>query len=169
MARPTSLKLGSMKAKMKPSYSIGTRVRTQYGEYGTIMRILSWGFPFEYEVLIMDVMLGDAYERYTEYEMNAVRTEYFRSINMTRNELIEICDAALVPKEKWRHEKASPNVQMKIGGLRSLLLAGCNFEVDKLGKSYLDVKVGVNGSGMNWGFRIPSQELLSQTKGKDWC
>jgi hypothetical protein len=47
---------------------------------------------------------------------------------LTREELISICEAAIVPYEKW-HNRDSPHSQERVGVCWALLRAGCEFRI----------------------------------------
>ena len=46
----------------------------------------------------------------------------------TREELIDICERAIVPEEKWRN-RDSEKAHVQVGECWALLRAGCEFEV----------------------------------------
>ncbi|MBA2678645.1 MAG: hypothetical protein H0U76_09680 [Ktedonobacteraceae bacterium] len=49
-------------------------------------------------------------------------------IDYTREELIVLCELAIIPEESWRHIDTSSG-QKKIGNCWALLKAGCQFSV----------------------------------------
>jgi len=53
-----------------------------------------------------------------------VKTDY------TREELIEICERAIVAEENW-HNRDSASSQTKVGQCWALLKAGCKFKIEK--------------------------------------
>lgn len=112
-------------------------------------------------------------------------------VRYTREELIELCEAAVVPMDKW-HDRDSASAQRNIGEAWVLLKAGCPFTVDKTMTRDADTiwveircqgfnhfEYGDNtgpyaseyGEGDNYDETtryIPTRKRLDARKGEDW-
>ena len=121
-----------------------------------------------------------------------MRTDY------TRQELIDICEKAIVPEKNWRN-RDSESAQKNVGRVWQLLKCGCNYHIhtpDKDPKHHGDEDTIIisftvhnfqwfeNGGDLDteneneaytydssgdWlSFYIPTPERLSKSDGKDW-
>jgi hypothetical protein len=101
----------------------------------------------------------------------------------TREELLKLCEAALVPQHRW-HDRDSASAQEGVGKCYAFLRDGCDFKVctHKDNDVYpatdnLTVWVVVKVHGFNYFedgevseelFYIPTQERLDKRRGGDW-
>lgn len=109
----------------------------------------------------------------------------------TREELIALCEAALVPEERW-HDRDSHSAQVQVGECWALLRAGCDFKVitrrdgcDKVVTDAKTVWLYTYARGFNWhecwsdendrdDFRtaelhyLPTAKRLREAAGGDW-
>ena len=109
--------------------------------------------------------------------MSAVKTDY------TREELIAICEQAVVPEEKWRN-RDSPSAQRQIGEAWGRLKAGCSFYVHveedtnswRMGRvirlsitslSFDHFECGSDAKDSE-SYYLPSPLRLKESEGKDW-
>lgn len=74
----------------------------------------------------------------------------------TRDELIAICEAALVPQDRW-HDRDSYRAQLQVGTCWALLRAGCDFEVitrktdkDRVRTDGKTIWLRTYGQGFRW-------------------
>lgn len=106
-----------------------------------------------------------------------------------RTDLIEICEAAIVPENDW-HDRDSYGAQVQVGRLWALLRAGCDFRIhrpgdlDRGGRSLTPVSDGRTIWVTTWaeGFAhfdyggrresdlhyLPHRARLMAAEGKDW-
>lgn len=94
---------------------------------------------------------------------------------VNREELIELCERAIVDENKWRN-RDSHYSQLNIGKAWALLKAGCDFTVDdekfrshwiriySKGFSYFDW----TGKKEDESFYIPTEERLDEADGDVW-
>ena len=96
----------------------------------------------------------------------------------TREELIALCERAIVAEDLWSN-RDSATAQQKIGRCWALLKAGCEFVItdpkDRFGSINLDITyTGFNCFELGEGyededsFYIPTAEKLDAVNGKDW-
>lgn len=101
----------------------------------------------------------------------------------TREDLIAICEKAVVPVDKWRN-RDSASAQTQLGKCWALLSAGADFTVSQTGTStggrtiWLDIewpgfKAFEYGSADRdvWEsgtFYLPTPARLAEADGKDW-
>ncbi len=102
-----------------------------------------------------------------------MKTEY------TREELIELCDKAIVPERIWR-DRDSHEAQKNIAVCRGLLLCGCDFTILTIGDLKTDnntiwIEISADGFACFEGghkvtenFYIPSATRLLNHINKDW-
>ena len=95
---------------------------------------------------------------------------------MTREQLLEICEAAFLPQEKWRNRDTA-SAQRQLGTCYALLKAGSDFVVRQEEK-VLTVTFWYHG--WNWfeygneasqemdRFYVPAPEHLAEVAGRDW-
>lgn len=101
-------------------------------------------------------------------------------ISYNREDLIFICQKAIVPVEDWWN-RDSPEAQIQIGKCWALLKAGCPFVILTEGglSSYdntiwveiehPDFSTFVTGSRpVNETFYLPTPKRLKERKGQDW-
>lgn len=104
---------------------------------------------------------------------------------MTREELIDLCEKALVPQEKWRN-RDSAEAQLQIGRCWALLRAGCEFRIcdreedDPCLTNEYTVWVEITYKGFDYfdslydesmdeaTFYIPTQKRIEERNGRDW-
>lgn len=108
---------------------------------------------------------------------------------MTRKELIEICEKAFVPENKW-HDRDSESAQRQLGECYALLKAGCDFEImyDDGGcstdektiwlyiyshgfgwfESFNEVKERTRDDCDSHHYYLPTLKTLKEVKGGDW-
>ena len=106
---------------------------------------------------------------------------------MTREELIRICEDAVVPLPQWRN-RDTPGAQEQLGLCWVLLKAGCGFRVMTANNSCSDSPCITNDrtlwleiewptfSTFEWGhgheqdknFYLPTRQRLEDAKGGDW-
>lgn len=99
---------------------------------------------------------------------------------MSRIELIELCNKAVVPHKLWRNRDTS-SAQRQVGELLALLRADCPFEVVTEGdwatsERTIVVKVSYRGfssfeedAGLSKEtFYLPTQTSLDEAAGRDW-
>jgi len=109
-----------------------------------------------------------------------VKTDY------TREELIQICERAVVPIEKWGN-RDSPSSHEKLGVCSVMLKAGADFTVHRAKKegesgcltddrtiwltlhwhNFGDFEYGTR-FGESDSFYLPTPARLDQTEGRDW-
>jgi hypothetical protein len=101
--------------------------------------------------------------------------------NYTREDLIKICEMAIVSENKWRN-RDSASSQRKIGEIWALLKAGCDFKIltDKNNYSCTDdqiiwIEIVYDGFSTFEGmgkekdvFYMPTREGLLAVNGGDW-
>lgn len=100
----------------------------------------------------------------------------------TREDLIKICDLALVKEEDW-NDRDSYDSQIKVGQLRQLLLCGCEFKVmyDDGNCSTDDETIWLYTYAKDFGYfdyrdnekleehyYIPTLKRIEEVNGKDW-
>lgn len=109
-----------------------------------------------------------------------------RMPDVTREELISICERASVPQEKW-HDRDSESAQRQVGECLMLLRAGCDFEIDTTERTFRGRTIWVLtwSRGFNWyeshdsdgdprkyyedeRFYLPSEKRLRDAAGGDW-
>ena len=99
----------------------------------------------------------------------------------TREELITLCNKAIVPQDKWTN-RDSPSAQEQLGLCHHLLRCNCKFWVLTVGdvatndrtiwlsvewKSFSTFEVG-GGHMQNQKFYLPTEARLKQSEGRDW-
>jgi len=57
-------------------------------------------------------------------------TDYGPAIDVSREDLISICERAIVPESEWEN-RDSPEAQQQVGRCWALLRAGCPFSVNR--------------------------------------
>lgn len=97
----------------------------------------------------------------------------------TREELITLCELALVSQDKW-HDRDSERSQAHIGKCWALLKAGCEFRPSTEAPCITDEKtiwIEVISKGFDYfevgnlkknTFYLPTLKRLQQCKGGDW-
>lgn len=102
-------------------------------------------------------------------------------VNYTREELIEICEKAIVQEKDW-HDRDSESSQRNVGECWALLKAGCDYEItDDTGKNTILLCVYSKGFMWfeDWGedrdnskekhrYYLPTPKSLEEANGKDW-
>lgn len=103
-------------------------------------------------------------------------------VDWTREELIDICERAVVAQEKWAN-RDSHEAHLNIGQAWVLLQAGCEFTIRVAGKGdvctnertiWVDISARGFASFDCGGlpdtelFYLPTPERLDSTSGKDW-
>lgn len=106
-------------------------------------------------------------------------------MNITREELIALCDDGVVPVDKWSN-RDSASAQKQLGEARALLAAGCDFDViDDRGRLKSDdrtlwVEIIYPGfQAFEWGhserahwdddtYYLPTRQRLDDNAGRDW-
>lgn len=105
---------------------------------------------------------------------------------ISRDELVALCEAGIVPEEKWSN-RDSYSSQTKLGMAWALLKAGCDFKVLyadpespswSLGTDEDTIWIEIYSKGFHyfeWGegkeedtFYIPTRKRLKSRKGRDW-
>lgn len=97
----------------------------------------------------------------------------------TREELIALCEAAVVPQEHW-YNRDSSAAQRQVGEALVLLRAGCDFAlatdppqtqfawwVEITHRGFMDFELGRPATARDL-FYIPTRASLDQAAGKDW-
>jgi hypothetical protein len=91
----------------------------------------------------------------------------------TREQLIELCDKAIVPFEKWQN-RDTPKAQSDIGTIRAYLKAGCKYRIvtDMPGDPetiWLQIHHYQFEDGADWHlYYMPSQKKIDAANGGDW-
>jgi hypothetical protein len=98
----------------------------------------------------------------------------------TRDELIAICERAVVPHDRWS-DRDTPSAQEGVGKAWVFLRAGCDFRVLTSGFVITDdntiwLEIDHDNFGViDWGgpretetFYLPTPERLNANSGKDW-
>lgn len=97
----------------------------------------------------------------------------------TREQLIELCNKAVVAHEDWR-DRDSSSAQRQVGELLALLRAGCPFEVVQKGDWATDERTIVvlvtfhgfskfeDGEDESETFYLPTESRLIERVGSDW-
>ena len=101
----------------------------------------------------------------------------------TRDDLIRLCEQAIVPHDKWRN-RDSPSTQEGIGKAWAFLRAGCDFHIltDEdnefcvTDERTIWVEITHDHFGtFDWGgepdrerFYLPTEERLRARAGRDW-
>lgn len=105
-------------------------------------------------------------------------------VNYRRQDLLKLCEDAVVPIKKWGDRDCS-EAHMQLGQAWALLKAGCPFEImqekDSNGLDtdentiwveikFTDFSGAENGVDLNASetFYIPTRKRLNENKGKDW-
>jgi hypothetical protein len=132
--------------------------------------------PIEGLAFEMDVP-DDTFDRCFTEELPPIDTE-----ELTREELISICEAAIVPQAQW-HDRDSQKSQAKLGEAWALLKADCEFWIDEemmadsTGRQTIWIRIRSKGfnyfelgdDNYNVGlYYLPTRARLEQAKGKDW-
>ena len=101
---------------------------------------------------------------------------------MTTEELIKLCEAAVVPVEKWA-DRDSAHAQKQAGKALALLRAGCEWSLSENPRTdEKTIWIEITYPGFNafeWGradrdyweeelFYIPTTERLAACEGQDW-
>lgn len=104
--------------------------------------------------------------------------------NYTRDELIAICEQAVVPVDRWRN-RDSASAQEGVGHAWALLKAGAEFQVITAGNlattdrtiwievdwpGFMAFEYGTSDRS-NWDdatFYLPTPKRLAEADGKDW-
>jgi hypothetical protein len=96
--------------------------------------------------------------------------------NYTREQLIEICEKAIVPVKQWNN-RDSADAQRQIGQCLALLKAGCEI-IDQINNNHETITVFIsypgfskmdhNGPEDEESFYLPTPERLVKRKGGDW-
>jgi hypothetical protein len=103
--------------------------------------------------------------------------------NYSREELISICEQAIVPETEWRN-RDTPHSQERVGICWALLKAGCEFEIASHGgqcstdertiwltvkhMTFASFEYGRYGNDEYEIFYLPTPERLKQREGRDW-
>lgn len=107
-------------------------------------------------------------------------------VNYTREELIEICEKAIVQEKDW-HNRDTEQSQCNVGECWALLKAGCDFEVvyedEMCATDETTIWLCVYSKGFmwfeDWGedrdnskekhrYYLPTPKRLEEANGKDW-
>lgn len=109
----------------------------------------------------------------------AIKTDY------TREELIAICERAVVPHNKWS-DRDSPSAHENLGLCWVMLKAGCDFHVHPVGaasgcftdertiwltvnwRTFSDFEYGSSFASHSEQFYLPTPARLDDTQGMDW-
>ena len=99
----------------------------------------------------------------------------------TREELIRLCEKAIVPCDKWSNRDSSDAIR-QIGNTWALLKAGCPFKVLTEGNlktddrtiwvectftNFMGYECGVDDNAKETNY-IPTEKRLKEKKGSDW-
>lgn len=97
----------------------------------------------------------------------------------TRDELVAICERAIVAEDAWR-DRDSAGAQMQIGQAWALLAAGCEFDIESADdetiwievhpRGFMTFECGVEDAGTaDWQtFYLPTPQRLDAAAGTDW-
>lgn len=100
----------------------------------------------------------------------------------SRDELISICEAAIVPEDKWS-DRDTAEAHRSVGTCWAFLKAGCPFRIlgpdeDVMATNDLTIWLRVYPKGFcsfdqdadrdNDLFYLPTRKRLSMTEGRDW-
>lgn len=97
----------------------------------------------------------------------------------SREELISLCERAIVPQEHWGN-RDSGIAHLNIGQAWALLKANCEFEITEVTSSTILIEIVYEGfNAFEYGaddpdnmcienFYIPTQARLEAHKGSDW-
>lgn len=101
-------------------------------------------------------------------------------VDYTREELVAICEAGVVPHEHW-HDRDSARSQQKLGQAWAYLKAGCDFRVLTEGTLVTDketIWIEIDFADFDWfesreelgseTFYLPTQKRLDRADGRDW-
>ncbi|WP_436702452.1 hypothetical protein [Nocardioides sp. BYT-33-1] len=102
-------------------------------------------------------------------------------IDYTREDLIAICERAVVPHDRWG-DRDTPGAQEGVGKAWAFLKAGCTFRVSTEGKYCVTddrtiwIEIDHDDFGTrDWGgpgetetFYLPTPARLDATAGRDW-
>lgn len=99
---------------------------------------------------------------------------------LTREELIAICEAAIVPESKWC-DRDSESAHRQVGECWALLRAGCPFRISAVGSLctnektiwlYVDSRgfdsFETGGERNTQSFYLPTRKRLADREGRDW-
>lgn len=104
---------------------------------------------------------------------------------MLHEELIRICEDAIVQREQWR-DRDTPETQHQVGVCWALLRAGCSYRVRAAPECWGDSCVtddetiwleitAPNFGTFDWGgspetetFYLPTRSRLEERRGQDW-
>lgn len=104
----------------------------------------------------------------------------------TREELVAICEAAIVPKERWS-DRDTPHSIERVGVCWAFLKAGCDFRIrtkpqspsdgcvtdtdtiwlDVTHPDFISIECG-EGDGETETFYLPTRQRLAERAGRDW-
>lgn len=101
--------------------------------------------------------------------------------DLTREALIDICERAIVPHDRWS-DRDTPGAQEGVGKAWAFLKAGCEFRVMTKGKYCVTgertiwIEIDHDDFGViDWGgpgetetFYLPTHSRLEQANGSDW-
>ena len=101
--------------------------------------------------------------------------------NYSREYLIEICEKAIVPVERWNNW-GTPHAQQSVGRCWALLKAGCEFEVDAKETTEETIWLNINTPTFNTfeygeedgdfneleSFYLPTEKRLKDRGDRDW-
>ena len=108
--------------------------------------------------------------------------------DLSREELIAVCDRAVVPKEHW-HDRDSYSAQKGVAICRMLLLTGHDFEVRTKARyerdgcvtddrtiwvevtnirGFMAVEMGMGEGAESDTFYLPTAKRLDESTGRDW-
>jgi hypothetical protein len=95
---------------------------------------------------------------------------------LNRDALIQLCERAIVPHDKWRN-RDTPEAQQQLGRLWMFLKSGCEFVITehsdrtvKLSVKYRDFDFFEGSSSVleTDYFYLPTEQRLDKVKGEDW-
>ena len=95
---------------------------------------------------------------------------------MQREQLIVLCEKAIVTEDKWRN-RDSCDAQLQIGEAWALLRAGCPFELRSEDITEHTVWIDITSKGFGYWengnlstkcFYIPTEKRLKEANGGDW-
>lgn len=93
----------------------------------------------------------------------------------TREDLIDICDKAVVPYNSWCN-RDTPSAQAQTATARAYLLAGCDFKISTDGNLTTDentvwvyIKHYEFEDTADWhSYYLPTEKSLKESEGRDW-
>ena len=119
-------------------------------------------------------LIDEHHESLTHLAPDPVKTDW------TRDELLDICEKALVPQDLWS-DRDTAHAQRQVGECRALLKAGCSYGIITMGSTATDyhtIWLTIEYRGFDYfetgghlsteTFYLPTPTRLWEANGGDW-